>query len=246
MAERFINFEILRVERPYLESPLNLYERVYKFLRECDNIEGSSRFIDEVLEKFHNTFEIPFEFISFLKEIIKNNERILFDDPASLREILFIERSLEEEIKRLLFYIKLPFFRLMAREKREFKTDESKNKCLICGEFFSLSMIDEENKRYMICSICGSEKEIFRIGCSYCLHRDCEKIDILVDEDEVRVELCKECKTYIKSFKKTSDIYLKYPDPNLIDIISLPLDVVAQKRGFIRRSPNILGIREIR
>jgi hypothetical protein len=33
------------------------------------------------------------------------------------------------------------------------------------------------------------------------------------------------------------EIYKVFKDPYLIDIISLPLDVVAQERGYIRRSP---------
>ncbi|MEM5867760.1 MAG: formate dehydrogenase accessory protein FdhE, partial [Candidatus Aenigmatarchaeota archaeon] len=95
----------------------------------------------------------------------------------------------------------------------------------------------------MVCTLCGHREEVTRIGCSYCLHKNPEKIKILVDEDEIRVELCELCKTYIKSFK--DEVYRKYKDPNLIDILSLPLDVVAQQRGFIRRSPNAIGVREI-
>lgn len=247
MSEKKVFFEVLKSEKPYLESPLNLYEKLINFLKECEDISKKDDVIEEVLKKFSRIFEIPFEFVSFLNETIKRSDKDFIENPKNFWEISsFKEFSSEEEVKRAFFFLSLPFFRLLSKKKKERGTHNLKGRCSICGEPFSLSVIDEENRRHMICTICGYEEEYFRIGCSYCLHRDCEKIDLLVDEDEVRVELCNDCKSYIKSVKKNSEVYLKYQDPYLIDIVSLPLDVVAQKRGFVRRSPNILGIREVK
>jgi len=96
----------------------------------------------------------------------------------------------------------------------------------------------------MICPLCEHGGSFFRIGCPYCFNKDSSKIELLLDEEEIRAELCLECNTYIKSFKENH--YMKYRDPFLIDLVSLPLDIVVQKRGYIRRSPNIVGLRRIK
>lgn len=116
-------------------------------------------------------------------------------------------------------------------------------KCPICGTESSLSMITENNEKIMICPLCEHGGSFFRIGCPYCFNKDSSKIELLLDEEEIRAELCLECNTYIKSFKENH--YMKYRDPFLIDLVSLPLDIVVQKRGYIRRSPNIVGLRRI-
>lgn len=68
-------------------------------------------------------------------------------------------------------------------------------------------------------------------------------MEIILDDEEIRADYCLECNTYIKSFKENH--YIKYKDPFLIDLISLPLDIIAQRRGYIRRSPNIIGLKII-
>ena len=243
--------EKLITEKPHLKEVLSLYDKVAGFNKECEKIlktEDPSESLGKLLEIFGKTFEVPYEFISFLKEGLEGKEEEVLYYPKKLWEIAFFgEESSEEEIKRMLFLLSMPLFRKLALEDRKNKPNsEDRKRCLVCGEFYSLSVIDENNKRYFLCPVCGYKEEGPRIGCGYCGHTSCEKIDLLVDEDEIRVELCKDCKSYVKSFKETIPLYLKYPDPYLIDLISLPLEVVAQERGFIRRSPNILGIREIK
>ncbi|QER42669.1 formate dehydrogenase accessory protein FdhE [Thermodesulfobacterium sp. TA1] len=241
----------LKMERPHLEGVLSLYEKVVRFNKDCEKILENSaptESLDKLLESFGITFEVPYEFISYLKEILGNKGEEVLNNPRELWDLNLSEEKEvpEEEIKRMLFLLSLPLFRKLASERRPNLSPKVNNRCPICGEPYSLSLIDENNKRHFLCSICGYKEEGFRIGCSYCGHRECDKIDLLVDEDEIRVELCKDCKSYIKSFKETIPIYLKHPDPYLIDLISLPLEVIAQERDFIRRSPNILGIREIK
>jgi len=237
----------LKEERPYLKSPLELYERVLEFNRKCEKIikdETKNNLLDEIIHEFSSIFEIPYEFSSFLKTSILNSAKDPFSEPKSILELpISEEETSKEEIKRALFILSKPFFIKYRKSLKKKKKFEEIGRCVVCGEPVSLTMIDSENKRHMICTVCGHEEEIFRIGCSYCMQKICERIDLLVDEDEIRVELCKDCKTYIKSFK--DEVYQKFKDPYLIDIISLPLDVVAQERGYIRRSPNIIGIQRV-
>ncbi|PMP68635.1 MAG: formate dehydrogenase accessory protein FdhE [Thermodesulfobacterium geofontis] len=239
--------ENLKEERPYLKSPLELYERVLKFNKNCEKIlknQLQNSLLDQIIDEFSSIFEIPYEFSSFLKSSILNSGKDPFKEPKIILELpISKEESSKEEIKRTLFILSKPFFKKYRENLKRKKKAEETGRCGVCEEPISLTMIDSNNRRYVVCTVCGNKEEIFRIGCTHCLQRICEKIDLLVDEEEIRVELCKDCKTYIKSFKE--EVYLKYKDPYLIDIISLPLDVVAQERGYIRRSPNIIGIKEI-
>jgi len=237
----------LKEEKPYLKSPLELYEKVLTFNKNCKKIlekETQNSLLNKIIDEFSSLFEIPYEFASFLKSSIINSGKDPFKEPRSILELPVSEEEVSrEEISRALFILSKPFFARYRETLKEKKKFEETGKCGVCGAHVSLTMIDEENRRHMVCTVCGHKEEIFRIGCSYCMQKVCEKIDLLVDEDEIRVELCKDCKTYIKSFK--DEVYQKYKDPYLIDIISMPLDVVAQERGYIRRSPNIIGIKEI-
>jgi FdhE protein len=237
----------LKEERPHLKSPLELYEKILEFNKKCEKIlesEAQNNLLDRIIEDFSSVFEIPYEFSSFLKESILKSGKDPFESPRSILELPISEEdSSKEDIKRALFILSKPFFKKFRDSVKERGKAEETGRCSVCGEPISLTMIDSDNKRHMVCTICGHKEEIFRIGCSYCMQKVCERIDLLVDEEEIRVELCKDCKTYIKSFK--DEVFQKYKDPYLIDIISLPLDVVAQERGYIRRSPNIIGIREI-
>uniref|UniRef100_A0A7V4JQW2 Formate dehydrogenase accessory protein FdhE n=1 Tax=Thermodesulfobacterium geofontis TaxID=1295609 RepID=A0A7V4JQW2_9BACT len=237
----------LKEERSYLKSPLELYEKVLDFNEKCEKIiknKAKNNLLDKIIDEFSSIFEIPYEFSSFLKTSILNIAKDPFSEPKSILELpISEEESSKEEIKRALFILSKPFFIEYRKSLKREKKFEEIGRCVVCREPVSLTMIDSENKRHMVCTVCGHEEEIFRIGCSYCMQQVCEKIDLLVDEDEIRVELCKDCKTYIKSFK--DEVYQKFKDPYLIDIISLPLDVVAQERGYIRRSPNIIGIQRV-
>lgn len=237
----------LKEEKPYLKSPLELYEKILEFNKNCEKIlekKVQNDLLDQIIEEFSSVFKIPYEFSSFLKSSILNSGKDPFKEPRSILELpISKEDSSKEDIKRALFILSKPFFAKYREGLKIKKKAEETGRCGVCGEPISLTMIDSDNRRHMVCTICGHKEEIFRIGCSYCMQKICERIDLLVDEEEIRVELCKDCKTYTKSFK--DEVFQRYKDPYLIDIISLPLDVVAQERGYIRRSPNIIGIREI-
>jgi FdhE protein len=225
----------LKKERPHLEEVLNLYEKLLQFKQE---VKGASK-VEEVLNPFAEVFQVPYEFVSFLKEGIKKLNEDPFDNPMCLKK-LPLEKEQGEEVERSLFILMKGFY-LASERKGEYSFEEGK--CPVCGSAPSLAMIDEDNRRYIVCTLCETRGKIFRIGCANCLVKDPTQIDLLVDEDEIRVDLCKKCKSYIKSFK--ADVFARFKDPFLIDLISMPLDVVAQERGYERRSPNVLGIKKV-
>ncbi|ACI20212.1 MULTISPECIES: formate dehydrogenase accessory protein FdhE [Thermodesulfovibrio] len=241
--------EIIK-EKPHLQSPLELYEKIKNLTEQCKQekervkLDNDIALIDIVLKNFSSIFNIPFESISFLKdEIIKSGKDII-KEPDSLWFLPIQSEELsKEELERMLFILSKPFFVFLRKEGQQASFMDT-GKCPVCGTDSSLAMITENNEKIMICPLCEHGGSFFRIGCPYCFNKDSSKIEILLDDEEIRAEVCLECNTYIKSFRENH--YIKYRDPFLIDLISLPLDIVAQKKGYIRRSPNFIGLRVIK
>jgi FdhE protein len=102
-------------------------------------------------------------------------------------------------------------------------------------------MLEEGDKRKYFCSFCGTVGHFKRIGCTHCQNEDPNLIDIIYasDDSKVRIDVCNKCKSYVK----TIDVSLaSFTDIEEADLISLPLDIIAQERGFVRRSPNPVGM----
>ncbi len=243
--------EIERIihEKPHLKSPLELYEKIRKFTDNCKiekdrlKLENSSDLIDVVLTNFAEVFQTPYESITFLKDEILKSGKDPIKEPQTLWSLEIQSEDFSKgEVERLLFILSKPFFVFLRKEGQK-ASFMDKGSCPICGTDASLAMITENNEKIMICPLCEHGGSFFRICCPYCFNKNSTKIEIFLDDEEIRAEYCLECNTYIKSFKE--EHYLKYQDPFLIDLVSLPLDIAVQKKGYIRRSPNILGLRII-
>lgn len=227
--------EIIK-EKPHLQSPLELYEKIKNLTEQCKQekervkLDNDIALIDIVLKNFSSIFNIPFESISFLKdEIIKSGKDIIKEPDSFWFLPIQSEELSKEELERMLFILSKPFFVFLRKEGQQASFMDT-GKCPVCGTDSSLAMITENNEKIMICPLCEHGGSFFRIGCPYCFNKDSSKIEILLDDEEIRAEVCLECNTYIKSFRENH--YIKYRDPFLIDLISLPLDIVAQKKDI--------------
>lgn len=243
-----MNIKELIKQRPHLESPINFYTKVREYRERClkkrEFIERETDLLSFVLKAFCSTFGIPEDTISFLLNEVFEKGIDPLSSPSSFLRLSFYHDDIgEEERGRMLFLLSKPFFLWLRNEKKEGSFTES-GRCPICGEVPSIGRITDDNHKRLICTFCEHEGDFFRIGCPYCMNRESDKIEILLDEDEVRAELCGVCRSYIKSMRE--EHLKKYDDPHLVDVISLPLDVVVQRRGYIRRSPNLIGVREIK
>lgn len=241
-----MSIEELIKERPHLESPLTFYQKVKGYLEVCkkETEEVRPEILDRVIRAFCSVFSIPYESMSFILSEVSEKGIEPVSEPSRLLRLSFFHDDMKEEEKsRALFLISKPFFLLRRRLKGQGSFMET-GRCPVCGEVPSLGRITEDNRKRLLCSFCEHEGEFYRIGCPNCMNRVGDEIDILLDEDEIRVELCKRCKSYLKSVRE--EHILKFQNPYLADIVSLPLDVIAQSKGYVRRSPNLIGVREIR
>jgi len=81
--------------------------------------------------------------------------------------------------------------------------------------------------RSLLCSFCFAEWDFRRIACPNC------------GEENVRVECCDSCKTYIKSVDLSKS---GHADPVVDEIASAPLDLWAHERAYAKLHLNLLGL----
>lgn len=66
-----------------------------------------------------------------------------------------------------------------------------------------------------------------------------QKLSVFTAGDNIRVECCDSCRTYIKTIDLTKD---GHAEPIVDEMASAPLDLWAQERGYVKLHPNLLGI----
>jgi FdhE protein len=109
----------------------------------------------------------------------------------------------------------------------------SEGYCPICGKEPKIGEIrEEEGCRYLYCTQCGIEWNYMRIKCPFCGNEEQKTLAYFtVEEDErYRVEVCDNCKRYIKTvdFRSTNE----KADLEVEDIATIHLDMLANEEGY--------------
>lgn len=96
-------------------------------------------------------------------------------------------------------------------------------------------------KRYLICSMCGTEWAYGRILCPSCGEEAVEKLAVYTagQFDYVRVEACDSCHRYIKTVDLSKN---GHAVPVVDELATIPLNLWAQQHGYVKLRPNLLGI----
>jgi FdhE protein len=107
-----------------------------------------------------------------------------------------------------------------------------KGYCPICGSAPILSMLEGEGARSLICSFCWHEWSVKRGFCPFCENRNNKTQQYFYNEEEkeYRVDLCDNCKKYLKTIDTRKADRLIYPP--LEQISTLHLDIKAKEMGF--------------
>jgi FdhE protein len=113
------------------------------------------------------------------------------------------------------------------------KAEWSEGYCPICGREPKIGEIrDDEGTRYLFCNQCGFEWEYRRIRCPFCGNEEQQTLAYFTieEDDRYRVDVCNECKRYIKilDFRDTKE----KPDMDVEDIATLHLDMLANDEGY--------------
>ena len=104
--------------------------------------------------------------------------------------------------------------------------------CPICGNAPGFSLFEDEGQRVLFCGFCWHQWAVQRIYCPFCENKDSNKLHYYFSETEndYRVDVCDNCKTYIKAVDKRNADRIIYPP--LEFVASLHLDIKAQEMGF--------------
>ena len=110
----------------------------------------------------------------------------------------------------------------------------SQGYCPFCGAFAGMAEIRVEGRRFLHCSLCGTEWEYPRTQCPYCRNEDQEQLTYFQVEGEAgyRVDICLSCRHYWKTVDSRE---MEGPlDFEVEDYLTLHLDHLAQEEGYIR------------
>ncbi len=251
------DIQTLIEKKPHLKDPLKLYEKVQQFCREvCDLLPSNgSRLltveskayppasVEQIIQKFSSVFELPEGTLAPLKQALEVGDIDFTRLP--LHEVpAFSLPYPEEELGTLLYLLSKPYFAKLRDACRLEHRFWEEGRCPVCAARPAFSSISEEPRRRMHCSYCGTAGYYTYIGCPICRTNDVSKLGTLVPEDEegFRIVTCDSCGSYVKTVEGGR---LGALSPDLADILSLPLDIVAQRKGYVRHAPNPIGLRKM-
>jgi FdhE protein len=108
--------------------------------------------------------------------------------------------------------------------------------CPVCGSWPSLTELRGiERERRLRCGCCSADWPLPLLHCAFCGELDHEKLGVLQPEGEEqlrRVETCESCRGYLKSAATYGALPIR--TLVLLDLTTIPLDLVAQERGYAR------------
>ena len=205
----------------YLEESANFYQAINEVVKFIEPLELSS--------------------VEDYKEFIKNGVPILQHPELQNRitesllklsphVIESLNTDVNEALERLIKWTIID--RLVPTElKSSAMWDEwLKPYCPVCGRkpvWAQLRKQNEGRARYLKCGGCDTMWRWNRLGCTYCDNEDLKKMHILETESEpeMRLDVCDECRSYIKTYTQEGqeNIYLK-------DWATLHFDILAEDK----------------
>jgi len=121
-------------------------------------------------------------------------------------------------------------------------TDWGRAQCPTCGSLPGMAQLVRESGtsvRWLACGCCRTRWRYRRIGCPFCGTVAPEHLAILEleDEERLRIDVCGQCKGYLKTYTGEED-----EDLFLSDWPTLHLDIIARERGFERVGASLYEI----
>ena len=219
-----------------MDSATTLFKNICKVLQRKEKIAPEIKKINQAIRK--NEIDLQ----ELLKKLIAGDKEYL----DSIGEKTELNRWL------LLFLAESsinPLFEAYAEKLKVHVDQESwgRGYCPVCGsqpERGELRM--DFGERFLECSSCSFKWRFKRVVCPFCGNDDSKKLRFFNTETDgkaYRVDVCEECKKYIKTIDLRE---LKGEIIPLIDDIgTLHLDIIAEKEGYKRGVPGILEMEKM-
>jgi FdhE protein len=136
-----------------------------------------------------------------------------------------------------------PFAEFLA-EKNTSTTETSPPLCPFCGAKPQLAVLRPEGdgaKRFLLCSMCGTEWFFRRVLCPNCAEENKDRLPVFVAQefDYVRVDACDTCRTYIKSIDLSKN---GNAVPVVDELATVSLNLWAQENNYKKVQPNLFGV----
>lgn len=245
----------LIAQRPHLKEPLALYAKWQGFQRRTaalmpresaklsptDYRAYTREIAASVVDLFAAEFSIPATDLTFLAEALAAGSIDFMKLPLGETATPQGQESGDEAMNKLLFLFARPYF-LALREDVALNDGEWQNgRCPLCSAPPALASIIEGPKRLLHCSYCATSGPFRFVGCPHCGCVDTDQLGAILSEDEpgFRVVTCNACHSYLKVAEGPvlTKMHLDHAD-----LASLPLDIIAQEKGYRRHAPNPIGL----
>ena len=108
--------------------------------------------------------------------------------------------------------------------------------CPICGEAPKLSFLDNQGRRWLVCSFCRQPWQTPRMFCPTCARETVREFDYFSSEEEpeYRVYTCSECKSALTTVDTRHLSRPFYPPAE--QVVTQHLDMAAREQGYIPAS----------
>jgi FdhE protein len=242
--------EDLILKKPHLADPLRFYAKVMKFMASVKEFPiapqpGQTAYppglAARVADSLSEALGLPEGALSPLREALERGNVDFTKLPLGESPAFPLPYG-EDDLAMLLFLASRPYFlaKCDACGPGANRTWEE-GKCPVCNARPVLSSLSADGRRQLHCSFCGTVGDANRDQCPSCLTLDPGSLKTYAfkGEEGFSVLVCDACKSYAKTID--ADL-LSTMSPDLADLMSLPLDIVMQQKGFKRRSPNPLGM----
>lgn len=253
-----IDIQTLIEKRPHLKDPLELYARWQRFHLKANELIPKVRsamsptdskaypreLAGQVFQLFASIFDLPTAEFQPLSQALENGSIDFMRLPLGEIPTIASLSCTDEELAKVLFLLSRPYF-LALRET--FPLDGSEwegGRCPLCSAQAALGSVIEGPIRLLHCSFCGTSGPYRFIGCPNCSSIDTANLNTIVSEDEpgFRIAACDACHTYVKVVESST---LGEMTLDLADMASLPLDIIAQDKGYARMAPNPISLKRM-
>lgn len=142
-----------------------------------------------------------------------------------------------------------PSLEAYAEKLKSYVDQESwyRGYCPVCGSQPERGELRiDVGERFLECSSCSFKWRFKRVVCPFCGNDDSKKLRFFnteADGKAYRVDVCEECKKYIKTID-LRELNVEVV-PLVDDIGTLHLDIIAEKEGYKRGVPGILEMEKM-